>query len=107
MYPTVDRAFKHVITSESSGDKGDLSPYRVVKLKSPRISSQSPATLNLLDELVVAGVESIHSTHPHWREVGGVDSGSDPPSFLIGMWIGEVYSRPQGDQSTSALLLHA
>ena len=47
MYPAVDRAFKHVITSESSGDGGDLSPYRMVKLKSPRISSQSAATLRI------------------------------------------------------------
>ena len=96
VYPTIDRAFKYVITLELSGDGGDLLPYHVVKLKSLRISSQSAATLRIFLMNVVAGVESIHSTHPHWREVGGVDSGSDPPSFLISMWIEKAYSRLQG-----------
>jgi len=106
VYPAVDRAFKHVITSESSGDGGDLTILRgEIEITKDKLTVRCNSE-NLLDELVVARVGSIHSTHPHWREVGGVDSGSDPPSFLVGMWIGEAYSRPQGDQSTSALLLH-
>jgi len=47
VYSAVDRAFKHTMTSELSGDGGDLSPYHVVKLKSLRISSQSAATLRI------------------------------------------------------------
>jgi len=65
VYPTIDRAFKYVITLELSGDGGDLLPYHVVKLKSLRISSQFAATLRIFLMNVVAGVESIHSTHPH------------------------------------------
>ena len=48
MNPAVDKASRQAMAAESSGDVGDLSPYRVVKLKSPQISSLSGATSRMV-----------------------------------------------------------
>ena len=99
VYSTIDRAFKHVITLVKWGWRGPvIILHGEIEITKDKLTVCCNSE-NLCDELVVAGVGSR-------REVGGVNSVSDLLSFLVGMWIRKAYSRLQGDQSTSMLLLH-